>query len=34
LGVLAATTAVQAVIAAASGSVALLGDTIHNPPTR
>ncbi|TQK50784.1 cation diffusion facilitator family transporter [Streptomyces sp. SLBN-118] len=29
-GVLAATTAVQAVIAAASGSVALLGDTVHN----
>ncbi|HZX39684.1 MAG TPA: cation diffusion facilitator family transporter [Streptomyces sp.] len=29
-GVLATTTAVQAVIAAASGSVALLGDTVHN----
>lgn len=29
-GVLAATTAVQAVIATASGSVALLGDTVHN----
>ncbi|MGW0553827.1 cation diffusion facilitator family transporter [Streptomyces sp. NPDC002926] len=29
-GVLAATTAVQAVIASASGSVALLGDTVHN----
>jgi Co/Zn/Cd efflux system component len=29
-GVLAATTAVQAVIAAASGSMALLGDTVHN----
>ncbi|WP_351230825.1 cation diffusion facilitator family transporter [Streptomyces sp. NPDC002133] len=29
-GVLAATTAVQAVIAALSGSVALLGDTVHN----
>ena len=29
-GVLAATTAVQAAIAAASGSVALLGDTVHN----
>ncbi|MCX4820661.1 cation diffusion facilitator family transporter [Streptomyces sp. NBC_01142] len=29
-GVLAVTSAVQAVIAAASGSVALLGDTVHN----
>ncbi|MFI1395586.1 cation diffusion facilitator family transporter [Streptomyces sp. NPDC020681] len=29
-GVLAATTAVQAVIATVSGSVALLGDTVHN----
>jgi cation diffusion facilitator family transporter len=29
-GVLAVTTVVQAVIAAASGSVALLGDTVHN----
>ncbi|MBO0821696.1 MAG: cation transporter [Nocardiopsaceae bacterium] len=30
LGVLAATAAIQAVVAAASGSVGLLGDTLHN----
>jgi cation diffusion facilitator family transporter len=30
LGVLAATAAIQAVVAVASGSVALLGDTLHN----
>jgi divalent metal cation (Fe/Co/Zn/Cd) transporter len=30
LGILAGTAAVQAVVAALSGSVALLGDTLHN----
>jgi divalent metal cation (Fe/Co/Zn/Cd) transporter len=30
LGLLAATAAIQAVVAVASGSVALLGDTLHN----